>query len=207
MKKNKKSEQLKEIRNYVEKLFCDDFSGHDFFHMERVAKMSTYISQRESADHFICEAAGWLHDVGDSKIFKDPQKNIRNLEDFLSTIFITNEEIRQIKLAIEDVSYRKGKIPRTLEGMVVQDSDRIDALGAIGIARTFAFGGAKGQAIFHNTAQENTSLQHFYDKLLKLKETMYTATAKNIANERHEFIEMYLQQFLKEWTQFHNNIY
>lgn len=191
--------QLKEIRNYVEKLFHDDVSGHDFFHMERVAKVARYISHKESSNHFICEAAGWLHDVGDHKLFTNPQKAIQDMELFLNSIHLSREEIIQIKLAMEDVSYSKGQIPRTLVGKIVQDADRIDALGAIGIARTFAFGGFKGQAIFHGTAKQNTSIQHFYDKLLVLKNAMHTASAKEIAEERHEFIERYLQQFLKEW--------
>lgn len=194
-----RSKQLKEIRNYVGRLFKDDFSGHDFFHMERVAKMATYIAQKEFADCFICEAAGWLHDVGDHKLFKNSQKTLQKLDGFLHSISLTNKEIIQIKLAMEEVSYSKGKVPRTLEGKIVQDADRIDALGALGIARTFAFGGAKGQAIFHNIHKQNTTIQHFYDKLLLLKDTIHTSTAKEIANDRHVFIEKYLQQFLKEW--------
>ncbi len=161
--------------------------------------MATYIAQKESADCFICEAAGWLHDVGDVKLFKNPQKSIQHLEAFLKAISISNEEIIQIKLAIENTSYSKGKMPCTLEGGIVQDADRIDAIGAIGIARTFAFGGAKGQAIFHHTSKQNTSIHHFYDKLLLLKDTMNTASAREIANERHKFLEVYLQQFLNEW--------
>lgn len=194
-----RSEQLLQIRNYIHSMFYDDASGHDYFHMERVAKMAIYISTKESANHFICEAAGWLHDIGDDKLFTDPQKALKNMEIFLHSINLSNSDIRNIKTAMEDVSYSKGRIPRTFEGKIVQDADRLDALGAIGIARTFAFGGSKGRAMFHDTDIQGTSIQHFYDKLLILKDTIHTATAKEIAHERHDLIHNYLQQFLKEW--------
>ncbi|MGY0691729.1 HD domain-containing protein [Virgibacillus sp. FSP13] len=192
-------EQLSKIKTYVMDHFQDDTSGHDYFHMRRVAKTARMIAEQESADIFICEAAAWLHDIGDYKLFTDPKKALHELDLFLESIGLTTCSIKQIKTAMKDVSFSKGNVPTTLEGKIVQDADRIDAIGAIGIARTFAYGGAKGQFIYHDTYKGNTSIQHFYDKLLTLKECMHTKTARQIASERHKFMEAYLKQFFREW--------
>lgn len=186
------------IRHYVDDLFQDDISGHDFFHMKRVAKTAKKIAKVENADLFICEAGGWLHDIGDHKLFPNPQKSLQDLDDFLQSIHLPDRKITQIKMATKDVSFNKRQTPTTLEGKIVQDADRIDALGAIGIARTFAYGGSKGQMIYHDTARENTSIQHFHDKLLTLKDSINTTYAQKIADERHQFMLDYLQQFLNE---------
>lgn len=191
--------QLVAIREYVNKLFHDDVTGHDYYHMKRVAMMAKDIAQTEKIDAFICEVAGWLHDVGDKKLFSDSAKALRELELFLNSIQLTSKQIKKVKIAIRDVSYSKGNVPETLAGKIVQDADRLDAIGAIGIARTFAYGGANRQLIFHDTEKQNTSIIHFYEKLLKLKEQMHTIPAKKIANERHQFMKNYLRQFLKEW--------
>src|SRR5690625_2699339 len=192
--------QLKQIKQYVKDLFHSDATGHDYFHMQRVADMARQLAREENANVFICEAAGWIHDIGDQKLFEDPEQALTEMNEFLYAIGISKEVLQQIQRASKDVSFSQGKVPRTLEGKIVQDADRIDALGAIGIARTFAFGGVNGQAIFHDTHKQNTTIQHFYDKLLLLKDTIHTSTAKEIANGRHVFIEKYLEQFLKEWN-------
>ncbi|GGB33076.1 HD domain-containing protein [Virgibacillus dakarensis] len=194
-----KGEQLLKIQNYCLPLFQDDATGHDFFHMKRVARMARLIAKEENADTFICEAAAWLHDVGDHKLFADPEKALKETDLFLQSIDITDEWLKQIKTAMKDVSFSKGQIPETIEGKIVQDADRLDAIGAIGIARTFAYGGVRGQLIYHDTNRDKTSIQHFYDKLLKLKAGMHTKTAKRIAAERHLFMEEYLARFFKEW--------
>ncbi|WP_106497449.1 HD domain-containing protein [Lentibacillus sp. Marseille-P4043] len=195
----RKDEQLKKIQTYVMNHFQEDTTGHDFFHMKRVAKTARMIAEQEFADLFICEAAAWLHDIGDHKLFTNPTKALQELDLFLESIGLATSNIKQIKTAMRDVSFSKGAVPTTLEGKIVQDADRIDAIGAIGIARTFAYGGAKGQFIYHDTYKDNTSIQHFYDKLLTLKECMHTKTAKQIACERHKFMETYLEQFFREW--------
>lgn len=191
--------QLTKIRTYIDNLFASDTTGHDTFHMKRVASMAKQIAEMEKANTFICEVAGLLHDVGDQKLFPSTSEALKEMDSFLTDIQLTHDEKKQINLAIKDVSFRKGKQPETLEGKIVQDADRIDALGAIGIARTFAFGGAKGQLIYVDNEAENTSIKHFYDKLLTLKDSMNTDFAKEIAVERHQFMETYLQQFFKEW--------
>ncbi|WP_249871824.1 HD domain-containing protein [Oceanobacillus saliphilus] len=194
-----KEKQLSRIREYVRQLFHDDATGHDFFHMERVANMAKQIAEAEKANLFICEAAGLLHDIGDQKLFSNPNKAIDDMGIFLNSISMSSKEIACIKRIIKDVSFSKGEIPDQLEGKIVQDSDRLDAIGAIGVARTFAYGGANNQMI-HHPELTSTSIQHFYDKLLKLKQLMNTDTAKEIAEERHRFMETYLKQFFHEWN-------
>ncbi|MBY7143530.1 HD domain-containing protein [Virgibacillus sp. NKC19-3] len=189
---------LQAIKEYVHTLFYDDVTGHDYFHMERVARTARKIAEQEYADLFITEVSAWLHDIGDAKLFSDSEKAMEEMVAFLKTIELSSSEIMNINTAIKDISFHKGNAPVTLEGKIVQDADRIDAIGAIGIARTFAYGGAKKQFIYHRDFHD-TSIQHFYDKLLKLKDLLYTTTAKEIAHERHVFMEQFLEQFYKEW--------
>lgn len=191
--------QLKNIKQYVKTLFHSDATGHDFYHMQRVANMAKKLALSENKNPFICEVAGWIHDIGDEKLFVNPEKALTEMNEFLLSLVISNEELLQIQIASKDVSFSQGRIPTTLEGKIVQDADRLDALGAIGIARTFAYGGAKGQLIHHHTVKEGTSIQHFYDKLLMLKDQMHTDTAKNIAEERHRFMQAFVTQFFEEW--------
>lgn len=187
------------IRKYVHNIFSDDTTGHDFFHMKRVAKTAREIAEHEKADVFICEAAAWIHDIGDKKLFADSEIEMERLDAFLDSIGCTSQRIDLIKSAAKDVSFSKGNVPGTLEGKIVQDADWLDALGAIGIARTFAYGGSRSQLIWHDNNHKNTSIQHFYDKLLKLKDLMHTNTAKQIADDRHDFMTQFLKQFFKEW--------
>ncbi|ASK63380.1 metal-dependent phosphohydrolase [Virgibacillus phasianinus] len=191
--------QLDAIRTYVHDLFQNDATGHDFYHMERVAQLAKTISMEEKADTFICEAAAWLHDVGDKKLFTNPGQAMDHLDEFLIKINIERPTIEQIYDTTKDVSFSKGSIPTTIEGQIVQDADRLDAIGAIGIARTFAYGGATNQLIYQNGEPENTSVQHFYDKLLTIKDLMNTNYAKGLAKPRHAFLESYLKQFFREW--------
>ncbi|RKQ37620.1 HD domain-containing protein [Oceanobacillus halophilus] len=195
---NIKQKKIEEIKEYVQDLFNKDSSGHDFYHMQRVANMAKNIALHEGADEFICEVAAWLHDIGDYKLFQNPDVAINELKAFLISLSINEQDMETILHIIRNISYSKGKIPDTIEGKIVQDADRLDAIGAIGIARTFAYGGTKGQMIYHEE-QENTSVQHFYDKLLKLKEMMHTEQAKKIAQQRHQFMENFLEQFFQEW--------
>ncbi|MFG6118395.1 MULTISPECIES: HD domain-containing protein [Thalassobacillus] len=189
---------LKKIESYVKERFENDVTGHDYFHMKRVAKTARQIAEKEGARLFLTEAAGWLHDIGDAKLFADSNQARKRMIDFLKELKVPVEMITEIEIAIEDVSFSKGKVPETLEGRIVQDADRLDAIGALGIARTFAFGGAKGQLIY-DEEQGRTSIQHFYDKLLTLKDKMNTESAKLEALERHALMESYLNQFYQEW--------
>ncbi|WP_010094571.1 HD domain-containing protein [Ornithinibacillus scapharcae] len=191
--------QLKEISAYCHELFSKDSSGHDYYHLKRVAKLAGKFALQEKANYFISVAGAWLHDVGDVKLFEHPDQAISDMKVFLTSIDIPNNQIDEILTSIDVISYSKGKIPQSIEGKIIQDADRIDAIGAIGIARTFAYGGAKGQLMYHDEYKSGTSVQHFYDKILKLKDTLHTESAKKLAEERHRFVESFLDQFLEEW--------
>ncbi|SDJ68363.1 HD domain-containing protein [Sediminibacillus albus] len=196
-----KKTSLSKIEDYVMQLFQNEGTGHDYYHMKRVALMARGFAREENADTFVAEAAGWLHDIGDKKLFNDPFSAKEGMKVFLQQIGLDDEQISTIERAVADVSFSKGhKKPSTLEGQIVQDADRLDALGAVGIARTFAYGGANGQLI-HSENTANTSIQHFYDKLLLLKDLMITAAAKKEAGIRHQFMKTYLAQFFKEWDE------
>lgn len=195
-----KTEILKEIEQYAWTAFKADSTGHDFFHMKRVAQMAVRLAHETNGNPFICEAAGWLHDIGDKKLFRHPEKAKADMKAFLSELPINPEDREAIGKAMASVSFQAGhEVPQTLEGKIVQDADRLDALGAIGIARTFAFGGAKGQMI-HGEDGDVTSIRHFHDKLFKLKNLINTPAARKIAEERHQVMEEFIEQFYREWN-------
>ncbi|MYL32816.1 HD domain-containing protein [Pontibacillus yanchengensis] len=194
-------------KQYVASIFQEEPTGHDFEHMKRVANMAAYIADEEGADPFICEMAGWLHDVTDGKLTDNENQAKENLHTFLHKLPLETEDKNAILAAMKDVSFRgKHIIPYTYEGKIVQDADRLDAIGAIGIARTFAFGGNKEQLLYTEDEQERsqpgTSIQHFYDKLLHLKGYMNTPTAISLAEERHAILEKFLNDFHEEWKKF-----
>ncbi|MFT8321030.1 MAG: HD domain-containing protein [Bacillus sp. (in: firmicutes)] len=207
---------IAETEQFVKKKLEKDASGHDWYHIDRVRKASLYISKKENAGNlFIIEMAALLHDVADIKLNSSKAEGQKSLMNFLQTISIKEEEKSHILAAIESVSYNGGHSipPASIEAKIVQDGDRIDAIGAIGIARTFAYGGQKGHLIYDpaiSARQEmteaeyrdgkSTSIHHFYEKLLKLKSLLHTATAKKIAEERHQLMELFLTEFYKEWN-------
>ncbi|UOQ93524.1 HD domain-containing protein [Halobacillus shinanisalinarum] len=191
---------LAAIQGYVREYFDNDSTGHDYYHMKRVASWARFIAEQEGADPFICEVSGWLHDMGDAKLFANPEEAKKNVMCFLSEQGIDEASSNEIKMAMEDVSFSKGAVPKTLEGKIVQDADRLDAIGAIGIARTFAYGGAHGQLIHSEQSESATSIQHFHDKLLKISALIHTSSARKEAEKRHQFIVDYLKRFSNEWS-------
>ncbi|WP_217585476.1 HD domain-containing protein [Lentibacillus saliphilus] len=195
------AQQIEAIREYVAQLFRSDVTGHDFYHMKRVATVAKSIAIKEQGDVFICEAAGWLHDVGDRKLFTEPDAAILDMRQLLKHIGLNTGQMNQIESIIKGVSFTSGqKTPDTLEGKIVQDADRLDAIGAIGIARTFAYGAANDQLIHSNDMQDATSIKHFHDKLFKLSGLMHTTAARDLAQQRHEFMEQFMAQFMDEWV-------
>lgn len=177
---------------YIEDLFRGNAGGHDAAHSLRVYKNALRIAKNEpEADKEIVALAALLHDVDDHKLFQT--ENNENARSFLSRNSVPEEKAEQICIAINSVSFsqNRGKQPQTLAGKIVQDADRLDALGAIGIARTFAYGGE------HNRPLQE-SVQHFYDKLLLLKDTMNTETGRLLAEKRHAFLEVYLNELVEE---------
>ena len=190
---------LEAVRNYVYREFSGEGTGHDFFHLERVVKTALRIARQEDADLFMTELAAWLHDVGDHKLNNGVDRSEEQITAILSELKTPPDVIRNVIEIVSQVSFSKGKKAESLEAKIVQDADRLDAIGAIGLARVFAFGGSKNREIYNPKEPEQTTIQHFYDKLLKLKDLMNTATAQQIALDRHLYLEAFLERFYKEW--------
>jgi len=208
-------EIIKRTEDYIASESSSEGSGHDWFHVDRVRKMAIRIGRLESCDLFITEMAALLHDLDDWKLTDSKSTASSKSEKWLHEVGVSPEFSDLILKVIDEVSY-KGAGTETLvssaEAAVVQDADRLDAIGAIGIARTFAYGGHKNRLIYdpkvlpvlHSDFEEYKkstapTLNHFYEKLLLLKNRMNTTTAKTIAEGRHQFMENYLSQFYDEW--------
>lgn len=191
---------LEAVRAYVYQEFSGEGTGHDFFHLERVVKTALRLARQEDADLFMTELAAWLHDVGDHKLNNGVDRSEEQITAILSKLKTPDEMIRKVIEIVSQVSFSKGKKAESLEAKIVQDADRLDAIGAIGLARVFAFGGSKNREIYNPKQPDQTTIQHFYDKLLKLKDLMNTAAAQQIALERHVYLESFLERFYKEWN-------
>ena len=190
--------------NYIKTFFANESTGHDYYHTMRVFNNATHIANKEGADLEIVQLAALLHDVDDHKISPKTSQNLDNARAFMKENGIAQEQIEQICEIIGEISFSKNgdKSPKTLEGKCVQDADRLDAIGAIGIARAFAFGGSRGRYLYNPDDKDgnNSTVDHFYDKLFKLKELMNTETAKEMAENRDSFMREYINQFYSEWN-------
>lgn len=210
-----KNEIINKTVEFVKNKLEGDSSGHDWWHIYRVWNMSKKLHEKEGGDLFIIELAALLHDVADWKFYKNESEGLKVISDWLIQLKLSNDITDKIIHVIKNVSFKgagvKDKMD-TIEGKIVQDADRLDAIGAIGIARTFAFGGKFGNemhnpeknAELHNSFEEyknsnGTTINHFYEKLLLLKSRMNTKIAKDIAQDRHHFMEVFLKQFYDEW--------
>ena len=191
---------IQKAMGFSRKIFEGDSGGHDFDHTMRVYRMAVHLAQQEGADTEIVALSALLHDVDDRKLSPETCENMGNARNFLHSHEVDPEKIEKILRIISQVSFSGGKIPDSLEGKCVQDADRLDAMGAVGIARTFAYGGSKGRRI-HDPAGEDktTSVQHFYDKLLRLEGLMNTETGRKLAKDRHVYMEEFLRRFYAEW--------
>ena len=206
------------ILQKAEKLVYDklhaDTSGHDWWHAVRVRNTARELAEKEGADEFICLLAALLHDMVDDKLNDDPNQALIDLKTWLHKQELSSEDIDHIIQIITTMSFKgSGKsTPPTLEGKIVQDADRLDAIGAIGITRCMAYSGSKGRPIHDPdmTPRENlsaedyrngkdTAIMHFYEKLLKLKDLMNTAHARKMAEHRHLVLEEFLKEFYAEW--------
>ncbi len=201
------------VKEKVKLLFDNDFSGHDYFHTERVYRNAMAIANQIPCDKDIVALAALLHDVDDSKLFST--KNNQNARQIMAELDIPKTLAEEVISIINKVSFQgTGRnVPNSMEGKIVQDADRLDALGAIGIARAFAYGGSHNRSI-HNpdilpnfnhdevTYRSNTgtTINHFYEKLLLLKDLMNTDAAKKIAESRTNIMKEYLDEFIKEWN-------
>lgn len=186
---------------YAKSVFAGDSSGHDFDHTMRVYRMASRIAEEENADLQIVQLAALLHDVDDKKLSPKTYEKKDNAVTFLRDNGLKEDKIRMIVEIISQISFSAGNgAPTTIEGKCVQDADRLDAIGAIGIGRAFAFGGSRGRQMHDSTGEDKSStIQHFYDKLLKLKGLMNTATGRRLAEERDTFMRTFLAQFYAEW--------
>lgn len=187
-------------QHFIHAQFSGESTGHDYFHTERVVKNAKAIAQQEKADSFLIELSAWLHDLGDAKLNNGTDKSKELITQFLSELNVNKPTISQVVEIVSQVSFSKGEKAKTLEAKIVQDADRLDAIGAIGLARIFAFGGSRHREIYNPENPKDSSIQHFYDKLLKLKDLMHTETAKAIALDRHQYMKAYLERFYKEWN-------
>jgi len=214
--KSVKQNIINEVEIFVKQKLNDDSTGHDWWHIKRVRDLAVEIGKIEGADLFIVELASLLHDVDDYKLtglknHTEPSQ----ARTFLEKLKVDPKIIKEVCEIIKRISFKgndvKTNMP-SLEGRVVQDADRLDAMGAIGIARTFAYGGAKGRKIFDpkikpqayksfKSYQANSSptINHFYEKLLLLKDLMNTDTARKIAARRHKILKNFLNEFYDEW--------
>jgi len=192
-------EILKKTQEFIKNQFSGETTGHDYFHIQRVVKIAKRIAEEENADLFLVELAAWLHDLGDYKLHDGIDKSEELILEFLNGLNLPLKTISQMIEIVSQVSFSKGNQPTSLEAKIVQDADRLDAIGAIGIARTFAYGGSKQREIWNPEGPGETSVQHFYDKLLKLKDLIHTNSAKKIAEERHQYLEEFLEKFYAEW--------
>jgi len=202
---------------FVKSMLENAEGGHDWFHIVRVWNNSKLIAQQENVDVFIVELGALLHDIADSKFHNgDETIGPKVARSFLESQKIEEAVIVHIEKIISNISYKGGNFEQNFnspELAVIQDADRLDAIGAIGIARCFNYGGFKNRPLYnpeiqpnlHQTKEEykNNSaptINHFYEKLLLLKDRMNTKTGKKIAEERHQYMEIFLQQFYDEWN-------
>ena len=203
--------------NFVKEKLEGAEAGHDWFHIERVWKLSKKIAEQEGGNLEVIELSALLHDIADPKFHNgDETLALKISKDFLEEIQVDAELIEQVLFVIKNISFKnRAEAPENppLELQIVQDADRLDAIGAIGIARTFNFGGFKNNLMYHPEIKPNlgmnkeeykksngTTINHFYEKLLLLKDLMNTETAKRIASERHDFMLQFLDEFYKEWN-------
>jgi len=203
--------------DFVKEVLSDAEGGHDWWHIYRVWKLSKHIAQTENVDNFVVELGALLHDIADSK-FHDGDEEVgpRKAREFLSSLGVQEDVIIHVENIISNISFKGGKHIQKFKSPeldVVQDADRLDAMGAMGIARTFNYGGHKGREIYNPEIKPNLNmtkeeyknsnaptLNHFYEKLLLLKDRMNTNTGKSMAEHRHKFMKQFLDEFYKEWN-------
>ncbi len=206
---------IEKTAEYIKQEFSSDSSGHDWWHIYRVWKNALNICEHEKADKFIVQLAALLHDLDDWKFNPDGDETPVRARAWMKECGVDDGISNQVCEIIAHLSFKgadvKNKI-NSMEGMIVQDADRLDAIGAIGVGRAFAYGGFKGRMMYdpdsppqlHQSFEQyknsqSATINHFYEKLLLLKDRMNTAAAKQLAGKRHEFMIQFLDQFMNEW--------
>ena len=208
---------IEQTINFVKQKLQHAEAGHDWYHIERVYKNSLFIASTENCNLQIVQLGALLHDIADSKFHNgDETIGPKVAKQFLESQNVSQSIINQVVFIIENISFKGGNFQRensSVELQIVQDADRLDALGAIGIARTFNYGGFKNRQLYNPEIQidlkmtkeqyknnDAPTINHFYEKLLLLKDKMNTATAKKMAQQRHDYMEGFLKQFFYEWN-------
>jgi uncharacterized protein len=215
--KDEQRQLIEKTVDFVRTKFSGESSGHDWWHMYRVWQLSkTIVTNEPEADPFVTELGALLHDIADWKFHDgDEEAGPKAAREWLTSLQIDEKVITHVEDIIRTVSFKGGGVPsnmKTLEGKIIHDADKLDAIGAIGITRTFAYGGATGREIYNPDQKPNHhktfaaykedkshTVNHFYEKLLLLKDRMYTDTAKVMAQKRHEYMERFLEEFYAEW--------
>ncbi|HIZ96335.1 HD domain-containing protein [Ligilactobacillus pobuzihii] len=210
-------QQLEKIAQYSHAHMTQDRTGHGFDHIRRVVAMARKLSAKENADLLVTLASAYLHDVIDDKLVDDPKTALDGLKTFLSEVEVSAPQIEQILFIIQNMSFAhtldNKPIQLPLEGQIVQDSDWLDAIGAIGVTRAIYFGGHHSEKIYdprikpresmtkeeYRNLQNETIINHFYEKLLKIKDKLNTPSAKKIAENRQRFMLDFLTEFQAEW--------
>ena len=209
---------LEKAMKYVKLIMDGDSSGHDWFHVLRVRNLALTIGAEETKNHPVnmqmVKLIALLHDLDDRKLSPETYENQTRAREFLTGENLSPEQIELILESIRNLSFNGtgSTVPSSLEGRIVQDADRLDAMGAIGIGRAFAFGGSRGRSMYdpaqapdlhmdkETYAKSNgPTINHFYEKLLRLKDLMNTETGKAMAAHRHGFMEQFLEEFYREW--------
>jgi uncharacterized protein len=199
----KQIEIIEKSEAFVREKLSGAEAGHDLWHIMRVRNLAKQIRLHEGGDLLVVELGALFHDIADAKFNGgDEEEGPAIARKFFSEIGLSQDIADHVCRIIEHISFRKGISPfRSPEFDIVQDADRLDAMGAIGIARAFQYGGFKNRLMYSPMDNERThTINHFHEKLLLLKERMNTPTGKKLAEERHVFMEKYLEQFLKEWN-------
>lgn len=204
---------IEEAKEAVKERFSGDYTGHDYSHTMRVYEVASAIAAQETADMEIVQLAALLHDVDDYKLFGGVMGGFSYAQSFLKNHQVEEQRIEDICKIISEISFKGSDTvrPRTIEGMIVQDADRLDAIGAVGIARAFSYGAVHERKMYdkeekpklHMNAEEyrnnkGNTINHFYEKLLLLKDMMNTGTGKQMALQRHQFMEGFLREFWDE---------
>ena len=211
-----KQEIITKVAAHFKKEFAHESTGHDWFHIERVWKNARLIAEEEGGDLFVIELGALLHDIADHKFVEDADNESRKRTiALLKGLGVEEETIEAVLHIVLNCSFKGGigeNKMKSKEGFIVQDADRLDAIGAIGVARTFAFGGKFGNLLYDPNVGPSTfvsaeeyrkkrthTINHFYEKLLLLKDGMNTDTGKRLAQNRHDYMEQFLEQFYAEW--------
>ncbi len=207
---------IEQTKNFVKKTLAEAEAGHDYWHILRVLKTAEKISEQEGGNKLVVILSALLHDIADAKFHNgDESLGPKIAADFLFSLSLQPDIINHVVKIIENISFKNtfsGANFDSLELQIVQDADRLDAIGAIGIARAFIYGGYKNNPIYDPDLPPNlfmdkatykkgntSTINHFYEKLLKLKEMMNTSTGRSLAEQRHQFMLDFLSQFYREW--------